>query len=117
MRHFFKIVKNEQNAIEMKEKITIWKNVNGSRENCDICETTIFNFHSTCQYCGFVIYVSIVTTNLITISFEWKSGKPVYTNESQIHDFTFTQITTGESMKLLEDLEKNAHILLSVNSQ
>jgi lysine-specific demethylase 3 len=33
-----------------------WKPVsNGLRENCDVCETSIFNFHWTCTKCGFIV--------------------------------------------------------------
>jgi len=35
-----------------------WKKpVQGVREMCDVCETTIFNFHWVCHRCGFVVCI------------------------------------------------------------
>lgn len=33
-----------------------WKRVvQGVREMCDVCETTLFNYHWACAKCGFVV--------------------------------------------------------------
>lgn len=38
------------------DKTIAWKRVvQGVREICDVCETTLFNFHWTCSKCGFVV--------------------------------------------------------------
>ncbi|XP_049872327.1 lysine-specific demethylase 3A isoform X2 [Pectinophora gossypiella] len=38
------------------DKTIAWKRVvQGVREMCDVCETTLFNFHWTCGKCGFVV--------------------------------------------------------------
>lgn len=38
------------------EKTIAWKRVvQGVREMCDVCETTLFNFHWACRKCGFVV--------------------------------------------------------------
>lgn len=38
------------------DKTIAWKRVvQGVREICDVCETTLFNFHWTCGKCGFVV--------------------------------------------------------------
>ncbi|XP_047041028.1 lysine-specific demethylase 3B isoform X1 [Helicoverpa zea] len=38
------------------DKMIVWKRVvQGVREMCDVCETTLFNFHWTCGKCGFVV--------------------------------------------------------------
>ena len=35
-----------------------WKNVvQGVREMCDVCETTLFNFHWACGKCGYVVCI------------------------------------------------------------
>lgn len=38
------------------DKTIAWKRVvQGVREMCDVCETTLFNFHWACGKCGFVV--------------------------------------------------------------
>ncbi|PSN38314.1 hypothetical protein C0J52_23730 [Blattella germanica] len=46
-------------TIHMSEDKTIaWKRVvQGVREMCDVCETTLFNFHWACNKCGFVVCI------------------------------------------------------------
>lgn len=40
------------------DKIVAWKRVvQGVREMCDVCETTLFNFHWACGKCGFVVCI------------------------------------------------------------
>lgn len=35
-----------------------WKRVvQGVREMCDVCETTLFNYHWACGKCGFVVCI------------------------------------------------------------
>lgn len=39
-------------------KFIAWKRViHGVREMCDVCETTLFNYHWTCARCGFVVCI------------------------------------------------------------
>lgn len=38
------------------DKVVAWKRVvQGVREMCDVCETTLFNYHWACGKCGFVV--------------------------------------------------------------
>lgn len=40
------------------DKTVAWKRVvQGVREMCDVCETTLFNFHWVCEKCGFVVCI------------------------------------------------------------
>lgn len=40
------------------EDVVAWKRVvQGVREMCDVCETTLFNYHWTCGKCGFVVCI------------------------------------------------------------
>lgn len=54
---FCRIWQDEQTAIEehiSPNKTIAWKKaVKGVREICDVCEATLFNFHWTCNKCGF----------------------------------------------------------------
>ncbi|BET01767.1 JmjC domain, hydroxylase [Nesidiocoris tenuis] len=41
-----------------EDKTIAWKRVvQGVREMCDVCETTLFNFHWACGKCGFVVCI------------------------------------------------------------
>ncbi|XP_030757045.1 probable JmjC domain-containing histone demethylation protein 2C isoform X2 [Sitophilus oryzae] len=51
------VQEKEAHAEHMSDDKTIaWKRVvQGVREMCDVCETTLFNYHWTCNKCGFVV--------------------------------------------------------------
>lgn len=57
--HFCDLLVQEKDALaeHMSDDKTIaWKRVvQGVREMCDVCETTLFNFHWACGKCGFVV--------------------------------------------------------------
>ncbi|XP_075722295.1 lysine-specific demethylase 3 [Rhipicephalus microplus] len=58
---FFDLVEQEREAqfLHMGEDKTIlWKRVvQGVRELCDVCDTTLFNTHWVCRNCGFVVCI------------------------------------------------------------
>ncbi|KAF4531469.1 hypothetical protein B566_EDAN004240, partial [Ephemera danica] len=58
---FCDLIQQEQEAIEVnmaKDKKIVWKRVvQKVREMCDVCETTLFNFHWACDKCGFVVCI------------------------------------------------------------
>ncbi|XP_044761526.1 lysine-specific demethylase 3B isoform X2 [Coccinella septempunctata] len=57
--HFCDLLVQEKNAVNehlSDDKTVAWKRVvQGVREMCDVCETTLFNFHWACGKCGFVV--------------------------------------------------------------
>ncbi|KAL3278601.1 hypothetical protein HHI36_016143 [Cryptolaemus montrouzieri] len=57
--HFCDLLIQEKNAVTehlSEDKTVAWKRVvQGVREMCDVCETTLFNFHWACGKCGFVV--------------------------------------------------------------
>ncbi|XP_048524488.1 probable JmjC domain-containing histone demethylation protein 2C isoform X3 [Dendroctonus ponderosae] len=57
--HFCDLLVQEKEAHEehmSEDKVVAWKRVvQGVREMCDVCETTLFNYHWTCGKCGFVV--------------------------------------------------------------
>ena len=59
---FCDLVKQEKEALLLHmgstNKNTTWKRVvQGVREMCDVCETTLFNIHWVCDKCGFVVCI------------------------------------------------------------
>ncbi|CAF0777423.1 unnamed protein product [Didymodactylos carnosus] len=62
-----KLVLHEQHLMKNNDK-RIWKRcIDGYRETCDECSTTLFNYHYTCTDCGYVrcIECSDAVTNNI----------------------------------------------------
>ncbi|KAF5299466.1 hypothetical protein FQR65_LT01046 [Abscondita terminalis] len=57
--HFCDLLVQEKDAHSehmSDDKVIAWKRVvQGVREMCDVCETTLFNFHWACGKCGFVV--------------------------------------------------------------
>uniref|UniRef100_T1J0U0 [histone H3]-dimethyl-L-lysine(9) demethylase n=1 Tax=Strigamia maritima TaxID=126957 RepID=T1J0U0_STRMM len=56
---FCGLVAEEQHIrIRFTEKdIVLKRAIQGVREMCDVCDTTIFNFHFSCDTCGFVVCI------------------------------------------------------------
>uniref|UniRef100_A0A1B6BYT9 [histone H3]-dimethyl-L-lysine(9) demethylase n=1 Tax=Clastoptera arizonana TaxID=38151 RepID=A0A1B6BYT9_9HEMI len=58
---FCDLLGQEKEAISVhmsEDKVIAWKRVvQGVREMCDVCETTLFNFHWACGKCGFVVCI------------------------------------------------------------
>lgn len=52
------------NNQKKKPKILWKKYVNGIREMCDVCKTSIFNYHGSCRKCGFVVCIDCYRTEL-----------------------------------------------------
>lgn len=47
-----------------------WKRVvQGVREMCDVCETTLFNYHWACGKCGFVVCIDCYKVRIFLIYF------------------------------------------------
>uniref|UniRef100_T1J383 [histone H3]-dimethyl-L-lysine(9) demethylase n=1 Tax=Strigamia maritima TaxID=126957 RepID=T1J383_STRMM len=40
-----------------QKDVVLKRGIQGVREMCDVCNTTIFNFHFTCAICGFVVCI------------------------------------------------------------
>lgn len=60
---FCELVKQEKETLiqlqDQEDKMVIWRRVvQNLREMCDVCSTTLFNYHWTCGKCGFVVCVS-----------------------------------------------------------
>ncbi|XP_047477004.1 lysine-specific demethylase 3A-like isoform X4 [Penaeus chinensis] len=58
---FCDLVEQEKEAMALHmgdETVVAWKRVvQGVREMCDVCETTLFNIHWACSKCGFVVCI------------------------------------------------------------
>lgn len=60
---FCQLVKQEKETLiqlnGQENKMITWRRVvENLRELCDVCTTTLFNYHWTCGKCGFVVCVS-----------------------------------------------------------
>uniref|UniRef100_A0A7R9GZ68 [histone H3]-dimethyl-L-lysine(9) demethylase n=1 Tax=Timema cristinae TaxID=61476 RepID=A0A7R9GZ68_TIMCR len=68
--HFCDLLEQEKEAVSIhlaEDKTIAWKRVvQGVREMCDVCETTLFNFHWACGKCGFVVCIDCYKVRLCT---------------------------------------------------
>lgn len=89
-----------------------WKRVvSGVREMCDVCETTLFNFHWACRKCGFVVCIDCYKARKDGTVKVWnESGRDrddfywlLCTNRaSHVQDkLMLTQIIAGDSLETL----------------
>lgn len=89
----------------------VWKRTVGDREICDVCRTTLFNFHWTCRECGFACCIDCYN--------EHKSNENIpkwllCTNEkvhTQRH-LVLTQIIAGDALKIFSKQIETVQIRL-----
>ncbi|XP_024888225.1 probable JmjC domain-containing histone demethylation protein 2C isoform X3 [Temnothorax curvispinosus] len=86
-----------------------WKRViQGVREMCDVCETTLFNYHWACGKCGFVVCIDCYKGRKNgTVKIWGESGKDrddfswLLCTNRQVHEperLMLTQIIAGDSL-------------------
>jgi lysine-specific demethylase 3 len=115
---FCELIEEEREAYEQhlsEDKIVAWKrSVAGVREMCDVCETSLFNYHWTCQMCGFSVcpdcykdrkkcYVRIRAVEeeerKTRDRFYWY--KCTNKEDHDIRDLMLTQIIAGDALDLM----------------
>lgn len=90
-----------------------WKRVvNGVREMCDVCETTLFNYHYACKKCGVVVCIDCYKARQNDEKKLWNDGQ----EESDRDDFYWfkcgnrnhepdnlilSQIVAGDALQIL----------------
>lgn len=109
---FCDLLHQEKDALQehMAEDGTVaWKRViQGVREMCDVCETTLFNYHWACGKCGFVVCIDCYKGRKNgTIKIWGESGKDrdefswLLCTNRQAHEperLMLTQIIAGDSL-------------------
>ncbi|XP_043460930.1 probable JmjC domain-containing histone demethylation protein 2C isoform X2 [Leptopilina heterotoma] len=109
---FCDLLHQEKDALHehMVEDGTVaWKRVvQGVREMCDVCETTLFNYHWACGKCGFVVCIDCYKSRKNgTVKIWGESGKDrddfswLLCTNRQIHEparLMLTQIIAGDSL-------------------
>ncbi|XP_060860355.1 lysine-specific demethylase 3A-like isoform X4 [Metopolophium dirhodum] len=127
-RQFCYLVKEENKALTLSPyfqgKPIAWKKAaNGVREMCDVCLTTIFNYHWACAKCGFGVCIDCVKArlngsselpNAATMTKKDLREKDTFTwmtcNSKHNHDverLMLTQIVASDSMDVVfSDLHK-----------
>ncbi|KAJ8920426.1 hypothetical protein NQ315_005292 [Exocentrus adspersus] len=110
--HFCDLLVQEKEAYAehmSDDKTVAWKRViQGVREMCDVCETTLFNFHWVCDKCGFVACIDCYKSRKKgTIKVWGEPGKDrdeyswLLCTNRQMHEqekLMLTQIIAGESL-------------------
>lgn len=111
---FCKFVKDERKALKLnwssqqqKRKIVWKKYVNGVREMCDVCKTTIFNHHWSCGNCGFVVCVDCYKSKLEgnQQQFNNKMWLPCSgQKDHEVDQLSITQILSGDALNFISKL-------------
>ncbi|XP_050534930.1 lysine-specific demethylase 3A [Daktulosphaira vitifoliae] len=137
---FCRFVQDENEALYLnwpnrrKKRKVAWKKcVNGIREMCDVCKTTIFNHHWVCGKCGFVVCVDCYKSRLLKSPSISPNSKKNYKRkrdkekwlycsdqvEHQVDHLTITQILAGDALNLMSkymhDICYKNKILLDCN--
>lgn len=133
---FCKFVQDENEALKLnwpntfRKREVVWKKyVSGMREMCDVCKTTIFNYHWSCSKCGFVVCIDCFRTKLATEELNKMNTKKekVLNNqvwllcfnkkEHQVDQLTVTQIIPGNALErithLMHEVCENNNIQLN----
>lgn len=108
----------EELKVRKNEKQIAWKrSVHLVREICDVCDTSVFNFHWTCIHCGTSVCINCYKERDEKTS-RWKpktkADKDTRDNffwlkcyNEKGHEMILTQMTTGNVLKCLnENLHK-----------
>jgi len=131
---FCKFVQDENDALELnwfddlKRRKILWKKcVNGVREMCDVCRTTIFNHHWSCRKCGFVVCVDCFRTkfkdtqtiqtqfNLLNENNNQKKWLPCSNQEEhQVDQLSITQILAGNALNFISKLMHKTCIMNNI---
>lgn len=75
-----KVIANESGEDDNydTDKVIVWKRVvRGVREMCDVCETTLFNYHWMCKQCGFGVCIDCVKARNKGETKVWSGGDVV----------------------------------------
>ncbi|XP_025196650.1 lysine-specific demethylase 3A-like [Melanaphis sacchari] len=123
---FCMIVRDEIEALKLnlpsngKTRKIVWKKcVNGVREMCDVCKTTIFNHHWSCGKCGFVVCIDCFKVKLKGTQVTEKQhfiqrniNKKIWLlcsnqEEHRVENLSITQILAGNALKYISNLMHN----------
>lgn len=115
---FCELIEEEKEAHSLhlnEDQVVAWKrSVQGVRELCDVCETSLFNYHWTCVCCGFSVCLDCYKDRKDVNIRIWPVDKQDYeerdayfwykcTNKEQhdIRELMLTQIIAGDALEIL----------------
>ncbi|KAL5273620.1 KDM3B family protein [Megaselia abdita] len=101
-----------EHNISTESRIAWKKIVAGVREMCDVCATTIFNYHWTCGCCGFTVCPDCYRDRKNLVANAWSKNRKERDDYSwllchkrephKIESLILTQIVAGKSLDILE---------------
>lgn len=110
-------VSEDELKVNKNENLVAWKrSMLQVREICDVCDTSVFNFHWTCKHCGTCVCLDCDKERKQKI-LRWKPKTKTDKEERDAyfwlkchgrddHQMILTQMTTGDSLLFLN---KNLH--------
>lgn len=124
--------RQEAEALKLHENpnsIIAWKKVvQGIREICDVCDTTLFNFHWTCDKCGFGVCLDCfkdrkdkITVRKVQSNEKSQKGRDEYYwllcsggVTHHMKDLILTQIIAGDALNVLGRLLHDVRTLWQI---
>ncbi|XP_034238859.1 lysine-specific demethylase 3B-like [Thrips palmi] len=113
------LIRQEEEAIHlnMGEDFIAWKKpMQGVREMCDVCKTTLFNFHWVCDRCGFVVCIDCYKVRKSGVKKAWMEKGPdhdewkwLFCNNRQLHDQEQLMLCQTIADKCLQQLRNLVH--------
>lgn len=128
---FCDLIEQEKEALSLhigKDSFMTWKRiVQGVREMCDVCYTTLFNIHWVCPLCGLAVCIDCYKSRKQGITVEYEDGQPKNRDQynwllcslRQPHDIEAlvkAQIIPGKALWIMRDLLHKARALLNIPS-
>lgn len=115
---FCALIRQEEDAVNLHigtEDFIAWKKpMQGVREMCDVCKTTLFNFHWVCDRCGFVVCIDCYKLRKSGVKKAWMvkgsdhdEWKWLFCNNRQSHDqksLIMCQTIADDCLKQLKNL-------------
>ena len=112
---FCDLMRQEEDAINLhmgEDKNPSWKKpMQGVREMCDVCKTTLFNFHWACGKCGFVVCIDCYKVRKngkekawMVVGVDHDEWKWLYCTNRMPHE--------QASLMLCQTIAKDAHLKL-----
>ncbi|GFT80129.1 lysine-specific demethylase 3A [Nephila pilipes] len=128
---FCDLIEQEKEAVTLHiglQQVMTWKRiVQGVREMCDVCSTTIFNIHWVCPICGFSVCIDCYKVRKQGVVVEDEEELPrdrdqfkwllcTMRQSHQQDSLVMTQIIPGNALNIMKDLLHKVRSRLGIPS-
>ena len=104
------LINEELRAMRMhcgKDQLISWKRVvQGVREMCDVCETTLFNVHWTCLECGFCVCIECYVGRL---NIDGSPNNAALPSNESLYSCGSSPLSSTSNIDILSSFSNNAN--------